>query len=69
MQFGPYRLQFDGLKTQLERLGVSKDSGLWAKVNDFKWHKAQQSPNWCIRDPKQPLPKIPSELEKLVSYE
>jgi hypothetical protein len=69
MQFGPYRLQFDGLKAQLERLGVHKDSGLWAKVNDFKWHKAQQSPNWSVRDPKQPLPKVPVELEKLVSYE
>ncbi|KAF1795088.1 Tubulin-specific chaperone C, N-terminal [Phytophthora cactorum] len=69
MQFGPYRVQFDGLKAQLERLGLSKDSGLWAKVNDFKWHKTQQSPNWSIRDPKQPLPKIPVELEKLVSYD
>ncbi|CEG35898.1 tubulin-specific chaperone [Plasmopara halstedii] len=69
MQFGPYRLQFEGLKTQLERLGLLKDSGLWAKVNDFKWHKAQQSPNWCIRDAKQPLPPIPAELENVVSYE
>ncbi|KAE9201670.1 hypothetical protein PF004_g18647 [Phytophthora fragariae] len=69
VQFGPYRLQFDGLKTQLEHLGLSNDSGLWAKVNDFKWHKAQQSPNWCIRDLKLSLPKIPTELEKLVSYE
>ncbi|ETP12290.1 hypothetical protein F441_12297, partial [Phytophthora nicotianae CJ01A1] len=69
MQFGPYRIQFDGLEAQLERLGLSKDSGLWAKVNDFKWHKAQQSPNWNIRDPKQPLPKIPVKLENLVSYD
>ncbi|OWZ06873.1 Tubulin-specific chaperone C [Phytophthora megakarya] len=69
MQFGPYRLQFDGLKVQLERLGLSKDSGLWAKVNDFKWHKAQQSPNWSVRDPKLPLPKISADLEMLVSYD
>lgn len=68
MQFGPYRLEFAGLKGQLERMGVLKDSGLWAKVNDFKWHKAQQSPNWSVRDPKQPLPPIPSALVKLVSY-
>ncbi|RLN90221.1 hypothetical protein BBJ28_00016660 [Nothophytophthora sp. Chile5] len=69
MQFGPYRLQFDGLKTQLERLGLLKDSGLWAKVNDFKWHKAQQSPNWRLCDPKQPLQTIPTALESLVSYD
>ncbi|CAI5731189.1 unnamed protein product [Peronospora destructor] len=69
MQFGPYRLQFDGLKAQLERLGLQKDPGLWAKVKDFKWHKTQQSPNWSICDPKQPLPKIPGKLEDLVSYD
>ncbi|CAI5726761.1 unnamed protein product [Peronospora farinosa] len=69
MQFGPYRLQFDGLKAQLERLGLQMDPGLWAKVKDFKWHKAQQSPNWSICDPKQPLPNIPAELEDLVSYD
>ncbi|CAI5736631.1 unnamed protein product [Hyaloperonospora brassicae] len=69
VQFGPYRLQFDGLRAQLERLGLQKDSGLWAKVNDFKWHKAQQSPNWTLRDPRQPLPEIPAELRQLVSYE
>ena len=69
MQFGPYRLQFDGLKAQLERLGLQKDPGLWPKVKDFKWHKAQQSPNWSIRDPKQPLPKLPVELEGRISYD
>ncbi|KAF1781058.1 Tubulin-specific chaperone C [Phytophthora cactorum] len=54
---------------QQMQFGPYRDSGLWAKVNDFKWHKTQQSPNWSIRDPKQPLPKIPVELEKLVSYD
>ncbi|CAH0474612.1 unnamed protein product [Peronospora belbahrii] len=69
MQFGPYCLRFDGSKAQLERLGLQKDPGLWAKVKDFKWHKVQQSPNWSICDPKQSLPKIPTELEDLISYE
>uniref|UniRef100_M4B8Q9 Uncharacterized protein n=1 Tax=Hyaloperonospora arabidopsidis (strain Emoy2) TaxID=559515 RepID=M4B8Q9_HYAAE len=69
MQFGPYHLHFDGLRVQLERLGLQKDSGLWAKVNDFKWHKAQQSPNWSICDPRKTLPGIPAELRQLVSYE
>ena len=69
MQFGPYRLQFDGLKAQLERLGLQKDPGLWAKVKDIKWHKVQQSPNWSICGSKQPLPQIPAELEDLVSYD
>ncbi|TDH73755.1 uncharacterized protein CCR75_003334 [Bremia lactucae] len=68
MQFGPYCLQFPGLKDQLEQLGVAKDSGLWAKVNDFKWHKKQQSPNWSLLDSKQLLPVIPVDLESRVSY-
>lgn len=69
LQFGPYRLHFDGLKPQLERLGLCNDSGLWAKVNDFKWHKAHQSPNWSLCDTNQPLPSIPAALEHLISYE
>lgn len=69
MRFGPYRLQFDGLKTQLEHIGLQKDSGLWAKVNDFKWHRAQQSPNWSLCDPKQPLRPIPPALSGRISYE
>ncbi|KAI9917744.1 hypothetical protein PsorP6_013120 [Peronosclerospora sorghi] len=69
MQFGPYRLQFNGLEAQLERLNLQKDCGLWAKVNDFKWHKTQQSPHWSIRDSSEDLPKIPPELKDLVSYD
>lgn len=69
MRFGPYRLQFDDLKAQLEHIGLQKDSGLWAKVNDFKWHKAQQSPNWSLCDPKQPLRAIPAALSDRISYE
>lgn len=69
MRFGPYRLQFDGLKAQLEHIGLQKDSGLWAKVNDFKWHRAQQSPNWSLCDPKQSLRPIPPALSGRISYE
>lgn len=69
MRFGPYRLRFAGLKEQLEAVGLQKDSGLWAKVNDFKWHKAQQSPNWSLCDPKMALRGIPMQLAQRLSYE
>lgn len=62
LSFGPYRLSYDGLDEQLESIALREDSGLWARVNDFKWHKAQQSPNWSVRDPKQPLPAVPAAL-------
>lgn len=67
LQFAPYRLQYDGLSEQLEKIGLHKDSGLWARVNDFKWHKAQQSPNWSVRDPKLPLKPVPAALASLVT--
>ncbi|KAF1333276.1 Tubulin-specific chaperone c, partial [Globisporangium splendens] len=69
MKFGPYRLHFDGLDEQLEKAGLLKDNGLWSRVNDFKWHKAQQSPNWSICDPKQPLKLVPARLEGLISMQ
>lgn len=67
LKFAPYRLQYDGLSEQLEKISLHKDSGLWARVNDFKWHKAQQSPNWSVRDPKLPLRPVPAALANLVT--
>lgn len=62
LAFGPYRLHYDGLDEQLAKSGLLTDTGLWARVLDFKWHKAQQSPNWSVRDPKTPLPVVPAQL-------
>ncbi|KAJ0407611.1 hypothetical protein ATCC90586_006254 [Pythium insidiosum] len=69
LEFGAYRLRYDDLAAQLERCGLQRDNGLWAKVNDFKWHKAQQSPNWRLWDPKTPLRPVPVELQHLVRIE
>ncbi|TMW69200.1 hypothetical protein Poli38472_001356 [Pythium oligandrum] len=69
LRFGPYKLWYAQLNEQLERSGLKRDTGLWAKVNDFKWHKAQQSPNWSQWDPKQSMPTIPTTLQSLLRYE
>jgi hypothetical protein len=68
MKFGSYQITYPGLDTQLERVGLLKDSGMWAKVNDFKWHKAQQSPNWSLVDPKKPLSPLPNSVINLVQF-
>ncbi|GLE02175.1 hypothetical protein PINS_up011013 [Pythium insidiosum] len=69
LEFGAYHLRYAGLVEQLERCGLQRDNGLWAKVNDFKWHKAQQSPNWRLRDPKKPLQPVSPELQHLLQIE
>ncbi|DBA01769.1 TPA: hypothetical protein N0F65_010179 [Lagenidium giganteum] len=69
LRFGPYRIHYKGLDEQLEQFGMARDSGFWIKVNDFKWHRAQQSPNWSPADPKQPLPQLPAAVADIVSYE
>ncbi|TYZ67591.1 hypothetical protein PybrP1_003360 [[Pythium] brassicae (nom. inval.)] len=67
LAFGPYRLQYTGLDEQLAKIGLLADTGLWSRVLDFKWHRAQQSPNWSVRDPKMPLPPVPAQLEGLLT--
>nr|CCA17775.1 tubulinspecific chaperone C putative [Albugo laibachii Nc14] len=54
MIFRPYNLHYDGLKEALHRISLEKENGFWAKVNDFNWHRSQQSPNWSLQwDSKQ----------------
>lgn len=69
LQFGPYRLHYDGLNDQLTHVGLQQDKRMWAQVNDFKWHKTQQSPHWSLVDPKQPARPIPEPLQSLISIE
>jgi tubulin-specific chaperone C len=69
LRFGAYRLHYAGLDELLERFGLPRDNGLWSKVNDFKWHKTQQSPNWSVWDLKQPLRAIPEALQSRLRYE
>lgn len=62
VRFAPYAFQYDGLEEHLETSGLLKDSGDWARVDDFRWLRATQSPNWCTlpeteRLSQQHLPK------------
>jgi len=50
LRFAPYAEEYDGLQTDLEEteLTVERCGELWCNVQDFKWLKQHQSPNWCI---------------------
>lgn len=60
LRFAPYSLQFDGIDVLLAEAGLSEvECGdKWSAIQDFKWLRQQQSPNWAVlpeaeRDPPQ----------------
>ncbi|KAI3795256.1 hypothetical protein L1987_37906 [Smallanthus sonchifolius] len=48
VRFGPYRLCYDGIESDLTESNLDDDTGIWANVDDFQWLRAVQSPNWSI---------------------
>ncbi|XP_042490398.1 tubulin-folding cofactor C [Macadamia integrifolia] len=48
VRFAPYHLSYEGLDKDLQDSGLAGDSGNWGNVDDFRWLRAVQSPNWSI---------------------
>lgn len=48
VRFAPYCLQYDGIEEDLRTSKLDEETGSWANVDDFKWLRAVQSPNWSI---------------------
>jgi hypothetical protein len=48
VRFAPYVLNYEGIEEDLKDSGLEEETGNWANVDDFKWLKAMQSPNWCL---------------------
>jgi len=50
LRFAPYRLTYDALPAQLESAGLvaERATHMWKDVDDFRWLRQQQSPNWSI---------------------
>ncbi|XP_021733439.1 tubulin-folding cofactor C-like [Chenopodium quinoa] len=48
VRFAPYCLQYDGIEEDLRESRLDEETGSWANVDDFKWLRAVQSPNWSI---------------------
>lgn len=48
VRFAPYCLGYDGIERDLKESNLDEETGNWANVDDFRWLKAVQSPNWSI---------------------
>ncbi|XP_059318049.1 tubulin-folding cofactor C [Lycium ferocissimum] len=48
VRFAPYCLKYDGVEKDLEEANLGEETGNWSNVDDFKWLRAVQSPNWSI---------------------
>ncbi|XP_057416661.1 tubulin-folding cofactor C [Lotus japonicus] len=48
VRFAPYCLSYQGIEEDLRGAGLDAETGNWANVDDFKWLRAVQSPNWSI---------------------
>ncbi|PIA33347.1 hypothetical protein AQUCO_04100042v1 [Aquilegia coerulea] len=48
VRFAPYLLVYDGIESDLKECSLYEDTGNWGNVDDFRWLRAVQSPNWSI---------------------
>jgi len=50
LRFAPYALEYPELPLELDEADLSATAcgENWSNVQDFKWLRQQQSPNWCI---------------------
>ncbi|KAJ0975007.1 hypothetical protein J5N97_016972 [Dioscorea zingiberensis] len=47
-RFAPYKLVYEGIEEELQESGLAEETENWANVDDFRWLRAMQSPNWCV---------------------
>lgn len=48
VRFAPYCLSYEGIEDDMIKAGLAEDTGNWSNVDDFKWLRAVQSPNWSV---------------------
>ncbi|XVF61618.1 hypothetical protein PTKIN_Ptkin08bG0145200 [Pterospermum kingtungense] len=58
VRFGPYCLDYEGIEMDLKKAGLSEETGNWGNVDDFKWLRAVQSPNWCVLPENERVGKV-----------
>jgi hypothetical protein len=58
VRFAPHALKYVGIEEDLKDTGLEEDTGNWANVDDFKWLRAVQSPNWCLVPEEERLPTV-----------
>ncbi|XP_010446561.1 PREDICTED: tubulin-folding cofactor C-like [Camelina sativa] len=48
VRFAPYCLDYQGIEEDLKKAGLDEETKNWSNVDDFKWLRAVQSPNWSV---------------------
>jgi hypothetical protein len=48
VRFAPYCLSYEGVEEDLRDASLNEETGNWANVDDFRWLRAVQSPNWSL---------------------
>lgn len=48
VRFAPYCLSYPGIEEDLRGAGLDAETGNWENVDDFRWLRAVQSPNWSV---------------------
>jgi hypothetical protein len=50
LRFAPYLLSYPALRAQIAQAGLEKKEAadMWKDVDDFRWLRQQQSPNWAL---------------------
>ncbi|KAL1190343.1 Tubulin-folding cofactor C [Cardamine amara subsp. amara] len=48
VRFAPYCLDYEGIEEDLKTAGLEEETKNWANVDDFRWLRAVQSPNWSV---------------------
>lgn len=48
VRFAPYCLSYEGIDEDLKEASLDEETGNWANVDDFRWLRAVQSPNWSV---------------------
>ena len=61
-RFAPYVFRYPALDKHMSEANLQTASTAWSDVKDFKWLRAQQSPNWCVLPLREALRTIPSPL-------
>lgn len=48
VRFAPYCVNYEGIEEDLKDASLGEETGNWENVDDFRWLRAVQSPNWSI---------------------
>ncbi|GER27338.1 tubulin folding cofactor C [Striga asiatica] len=48
VRVAPYCLSYEGLEKDLMEANLCEETGNWMNVDDFRWLRAVQSPNWSV---------------------